>query len=146
MFGFIAKILGGGVIGSLIETGGNLIGKWQERKTLKAEGKIRIEQARIDMKVRKLNGDIDYNVEAQKGMQASWKDEFITVILWGFFICCFVPQLQPYIKEGLSFLRTEAPYWLEFSLVGTVVASFGLKGWKFWEFRKSLQNGNGNGS
>lgn len=126
------------LIKPIIDTVGSIVGNYQKRKIIKAEGKIRIQEARIERTVKKLAGDIDYNAEAQKGMQASWKDEFLVVVLWGFFVACFVPALQPYIKNGLVFLKAEAPWWLEFSLLGSVVATFGLKGWKFWELKKSL--------
>ena len=141
MLAFLGKLIGGPIIGTAIKTVGGIFEKWQERKLKKAEGKIRIEEARIDKEVRKLQGDIDYNVEAQKGMQASWKDEFLIIVLWGFFVMCFVPPLQVYIQGGLIFLKAEAPWWLEYSLVGSVVASFGLKGWKFWELRRQVMNG-----
>ena len=134
-------MLWGLLVKPLIATVGSIVGNYQKRKIIKAEGKIKIQEAKTKRKLRELEGNLDYNVEVQKGMQASWKDEFLVVVLWGSFIAMFVPQLQPYINNGLAFFKQNAPWWYEYCLVGSVVASFGLKGWKFWELKKNLTNG-----
>lgn len=131
------------LIKPIVDTVGGIVQNFQKRKILKAEGKLEIQKAKTKRKVRELEGDIDYNVEAQKGMASSWKDEFITIVLWGSFLAMFIPQLQPHISNGLAFFKSNAPWWYEYCLVGTVVASFGLKGWKFWETKKMLTGGNG---
>jgi len=131
-----------GLVG-LFKMGGQLFANWQQKKLIQAEGKIRLEQAkaegRIRLEERKAEGDIAYDVQAQRGMVESWKDEWLTIVLSAVFIACFIPGLQGYVKEGFAFLKTNTPWWFEWSFTGMIAASFGLRGWKLYK------NGNGNG-
>jgi hypothetical protein len=41
-------------------------------------------------------------------------------------VASFVPPLQPYMQQGFDFLRT-APEWLQYGILASIAASFGLK-------------------
>jgi hypothetical protein len=121
------------VIGSLIKTAGSVFTNWQERKTIKAEGKVKLEQAKVDGAVKRiqtqLEGDLTYDQSAVEGMRYSWKDEWFVVLLSMPFIACFIPPLTEYVKEGFIVLRDSTPEWYQYCFVGAIVASFGLKTW-----------------
>jgi hypothetical protein len=122
---------------SLVGTVGKLFENWQKKKLVTSQGKIDIEKAVVKGKIELDKaiqlGDKNYNVEAQKGMASSIKDEMFVVVWLAILIAAFLPWTQPYIKSGFAFLATGTPWWYETSLIGMVVASFGLKGWKMWK-------------
>lgn len=124
------------LIGTAFSTIGTLAGSWLQRKKIKAEGKIKIEVAKVQGQVRHaqtmLEGDQQYDIVAAKGMAASLKDEFWSLIFGGILICAFLPWTQPYVKEGFIFLKEFTPVWFEWCLIGIIVASFGLKSWAGW--------------
>jgi hypothetical protein len=125
-----------GVLG-LLKTAGSLFGNWQKKKLIQAEGAIEIEKAKVEGEValqgKIAAGTIEYDVAAQRGMQTSWKDEWLTIVLSGVFIACFIPGLQTYLKDGFIFLKANTPWWYEWSFTGMIAASFGLRGWKLYK-------------
>lgn len=122
---------------SVVGTAGKLFENWQKKKLVVSKGKIDIEKAKVKGKIALDKavqlGDKNYNVEAQKGMNTSWKDEMFVIVWLSILIGAFIPQTQQYIKDGFEFLITSTPWWYETSLIGMVVASFGLKGWQMWK-------------
>lgn len=124
-----------GLITGIIGTAGSLFKSWQERKKIKAEGKIRLEQAKVDGRVKHLQSKIDYDAEydiiAAKGMQHSWKDEYWTIVLSIPAILCFIPGLTEYVRAGFNVL-SGCPIWYQTCLVGVIAASFGLKSMMSW--------------
>ena len=78
-------------------------------------------------------GKIDYNSLAQKGMAASWKDEFLVIWFTVVMTLNFVPSAQPYMERGWKFMQASTPDWFAYCFVGIVVATFGLKGWKIFK-------------
>lgn len=121
---------------------GNILGKWLDKKKLEADGKVIIQQARIDLQKSQLEGqaklaqqgqlgDIEYDLNAQDIMKTSWKDEWLTLLLSIPFIMCFIPYTQKIVLDGFAVLST-TPEWYQYCFIGIVVASFGLRSW----FRK----------
>lgn len=129
MIPFIGPILG------LIKTGGGILSKWQERKTIKAAGKVEIEKAIVKGKISQAKaiavGDIQYDQIAAEGMKHSWKDEWFTVLLSVPVIMCFIPYppLQEQVAVGFKILTEHTPEWYQYCFIGAIVASFGLKTW-----------------
>ena len=123
------------IIGKLVETAGTIFGSWQERKTIKAQGKIDVMKARVEGEIKRVQsvaeGEIQYDVTAAEGMKHSWKDEWFTVLLSIPVIMCFVPYppLQEQVKVGFQILMTSTPEWYQYCFIGAIVASFGLKTW-----------------
>ena len=126
-----------GLITGLLSTAGSIFSSWQERKKVKAIGRVELERTKIAGKIQRERtlaaSDAQYNVEVARGMQASWKDELFVIVWLSILVGCFIPWTQPYVKEGFVFLKTNTPVWFEWCLMGMVVASFGLKGWKLWK-------------
>jgi hypothetical protein len=117
-----------------VNTIGGLFGNWQKRKMVKAEGQVEIEKALVAGEIKRIQTGVEqegsYNVEAQKGMAGSWKDEIFVIAWLAILIAAFVPYTQAYVQNGFLFLEAHTPWWYSYCLVGMVVASFGLKGWK----------------
>lgn len=110
----------------IIKAGSELGKQWMEGKQKKHELNMAIKDKQI-------SGQIDYNVEAQKGMAASWKDEWLVIFTCAWITACFIPSLQPTMKSGFEFLKNSTPDWFSFIICGMYVAVFGLKGWKIFK-------------
>lgn len=105
----------------------SVAGKWMEGRQKKAELKAKLEEAKVNAKVRKIEQDGDWEEKAMSASSESIKDELWTILFIGLIIACFVPQLQPYIAEGFRFLREDCPTWLSGGILASIAASFGLK-------------------
>jgi len=105
-----------------------IVGGYFERKKIEAQGKVDITKARVEKQSNLDTYDAKYDVEAQKQMQYSWKDEWVCLVLTGIFLACFFPQTQQHVKVGFEFLKTNTPEWFAICFVGMVFAVFGLRG------------------
>lgn len=126
------QFLIGPVVGLIKEIGGN----WLKNRRIKQEGKIRINQAKIEAKVKRVEQQGEMDIKAVEGMRFSWKDELLTVWTITIVTACFIPQLQPYIREGFIFLKTDTPEWFGWCFVGMYAAVFGLRTWVGWKKNK----------
>lgn len=135
-----------GIFTGLVE-----LGKlWFENRKTKAEGEIEITKAKTEGAVKRAQTALEqegaYNVAAQEGMRFSWKDEWLT-LLWSLpFILSFIPATQEIVKNGFIMLKNNTPDWYQWGFIGILVASFGLKGWNFWNAKNGNTNFNNVGS
>ena len=119
----------------LLDTVGGIFSNWQDRKMVKAEGKVAIEKAIVEGKIKQVlsitEGEVKYDLIAAEGMKHSWKDEWFTILLSIPVIMCFIPYppLQAQVKVGFDILQTSTPEWYQYCFIGAIVASFGLKTW-----------------
>lgn len=121
------------IFGGVVEAGKAIFGQWMETKRTKI-----IAQQTLQQQIQA--GTIEYNVAAQQGMAASIKDELLTIWFITMMSLNFIPSMQPYMKEGWSFMQAYTPDWFAWCFCGIVVAVFGLKGYK------GIKNGgDGNG-
>lgn len=105
----------------------SVAGKWMGGRQKKAELKAKLEEAKVNAKVRKIEQDGDWEEKAMSASSDSWKDEAWTLTFIALIFACFVPALQPYISEGFRFLREDCPEWLTYGILASIAASFGLK-------------------
>ena len=105
----------------------SVAGKWMEGRQRKAELKARVEEAKVNAKVRKIEQDGDWEVEQARNSADSWKDELYTIFFVLLMSACFYPPAQPYIEDGFRFLREDCPEWLTYGILASIAASFGLK-------------------
>ena len=105
----------------------NVAGKWMEGRQKKAELKARIEEAKTNAVVKKIEQDGAWEEKAMSASQDSLKDEMWTVLFICLIIACFIPDAQPYIEAGFRFLREDCPEWLTYGILASIAASFGLK-------------------
>ncbi len=111
----------------LISPIANVAGKWIEGRQKKAELKARIEEAKANAVVKKIEQEGSWEEKAMSASADSYKDEAWTITFIGIIIACFVPALQPYIEDGFRFLREDCPEWLTYGILASIAASFGLK-------------------
>ena len=106
-----------------------------KRAEIKEEGKIRLAEAEAQKAIAMATMDIknegDYDTEAQRQMQYSWKDEYLVIVLTFPFIGSFIPKVQDHIKLGWEYVAL-APPWYQWSFIGIICATFGLR----WYARK----------
>jgi hypothetical protein len=114
------------IFGGVVEAGKAIFGQWMETKRTKI-----IAQQALQTQIQK--GEIDYNVAAQQGMAASFKDELVTIWMLTMMTFNFVPSMQPYMERGWEFMKTSTPDWFAWAFVGMIVAIYGLKGYKGWK-------------
>lgn len=96
-------------------------------KKEKAVAKQKLEVAKIEAQVSKVQQDGNWEEVAMKASDNSWKDEAWTICFIVLIFACFVPSLQPYISDGFRFLREDCPDWLSWGILASIGASFGLK-------------------
>jgi len=109
---------------------GDVIGEWQRRVTLRAENKAAIEMARARAEISRwealAKAEADWDTEALRQTQYSWKDEWFVVLLSAPFLGSFLPVVQDYVLVGWEYVAL-APGWYQWSFIGAVTASFGLR-------------------
>lgn len=111
---------------SLIGPIASIAGTWLEGKQKKAEAKAKLEVAKVEATVKKVEQDGDWESQAMSASDNSWKDEAWTLTFIFIILSSFVPPLQPYMQAGFDFLRT-APDWIQWGILASIAASFGLK-------------------
>jgi hypothetical protein len=93
----------------------------------KAAAKQKLEVAKIEAQVSKVQSDAGWEEKAIDSSSNSLKDEAWTICFIAIIIACMVPDLQPYIKEGFRVLKDDCPDWLSWGILASIAASFGLK-------------------
>jgi len=122
----------GSLIGGFLQSLGlgEAIGEWQRRKTLRAEMRAEIEVAKAKAEIARwealARAEADWDTEALRQSQFSWKDEWFVVLLSAPFIASFVPGLQDHVLLGWDYVA-RAPGWYQWSFLGAVIAAFGLR-------------------
>ena len=76
----------------------------------------------------------DWDQEALRQAQYSWKDEFITLIMFSPLVVAWFDSERA--MEWIKFV-TGLPIWYQIIIAGIVAASFGLR----WLFKNKLTNG-----
>jgi hypothetical protein len=118
------------LVPSVINGIANIGVKYMERKQVEAQGKVDLAKARvqgeIDLKKTQMQGDQEYDIRVAEQMEASWKDEWLTILLSIPAILCFVPGGAKYVEAGFSALK-DTPEWYQWAFLGMIIASFGLK-------------------
>lgn len=117
----------GSIVSGLFSVGKTVV----EGQMKKAESKAKIEEARTEATIKQIqrsaDHEADYDLEALRQTQNSWKDEFALVIVVFPFIGAFLPWTQEYVESGWIFLSEKTPdyYWWIFS--GAIAASMGIR-------------------
>lgn len=118
------------ILNMLVSPITTLIGNWQEKKKIEAEGVIAETRALSDAKIRHLEttttADIDWNMLAMQNSAKSWKDEYILILLSIPMILCFIPGMAPFVTAGFVAISA-TPLWFQSAFGVAVAASFGYK-------------------
>jgi len=116
---------------------GALIGPIVSLASTFLEGHLATAKANTDMKVaearakanimeRQATGDIDWDLEAIKGSQNSWKDEWLVILFSIPLILAFIPGGEEIVQNGFAQLNN-MPEWYQYSLGVIIAASFGVR-------------------
>lgn len=108
------------------------------------DGRTKIKEAKINAEIRTIEAraaraeresliERDWDMEALRASQNSWKDEAIMVMWFTPFIMLFIPVMQPYAVAGFDALK-DVPYGYWLVLFGIVAQAFGLR----WLFQKRM--------
>jgi len=108
------------MIGQIISSLGGLAASIIDSKT-----QLKLTEAEI--KKKQLTGEIDWDIEAIRATQNSWKDEWITLLFSIPLILAFCGDWGNQIVQA-GFTSLEAmPTWYQYSLGGIVSASIGMR-------------------
>jgi len=99
-----------------------------DTKKAKAEAKLTTIKAETELKKKQIAGEIEWNVEAIKASNDSWKDEWITLLFSIPLILAFCGDWgRTIVFSGFEAL-SQAPDWYKYTLGVIVSASFGIRG------------------
>jgi hypothetical protein len=118
------------MLGALIGPISQLAGTWLEGKVekTKAETGAKVAKAKAEAVImeKKATGEIDWDLEAIKGSQSSWKDEWLVILFSVPLILAFIPGMEGVVASGFAQLDA-MPEWYQYSLGVIVAASFGVR-------------------
>ena len=102
------------------------------------ESKAESQKLNLEIKKKQLTGDIDWDLEAMKGSQSSWKDEYLVILFSIPLILCFCGSWgRNIVEQGFRALEM-MPEWYQVTLGCIVAASFGVCSvTKFFGLRKN---------
>ena len=105
------------------------IKSFMETRTIKAENKANIEQAKVNAQIKQIErtaeSEINYDIEALRQQQYSWKDEFALLVITFPFIGSFLPWTQEFVMLGWEYV-SKAPEWYSYTFIGAISASLGI--------------------
>lgn len=127
------------IVSELIGVGRTWLEGRQQASLAKQEAKARIAEAKTSATIKQIenaaNADTNYDLEALRQTQFSWKDEFLTVFVCALIALHFIPATQPFMAAGWAALST-APQWFSFVVApGVFVAGLGLR----WMYQKRFK-------
>ena len=102
-----------------------LSGKVEEKKAQSAT-KVAKAQAEAIVMQKKATGEIDWDLEAIKASNNSWKDEWLVILFSIPMIMAFIPGLEGVVARGFEQLDM-MPDWYQYSLGVIIAASFGIR-------------------
>ena len=112
----------------LMDVAGSIVGGVVETRKAKAEHKLTQIKAETEIKKKQIAGEIDWDVEAIKQADGSWKDEWLTLLFSIPLILAFCGDWgREVVFNGFEALK-QAPDWYKYTLGLIVSASFGIRG------------------
>ena len=101
------------------------------------DGKVQVQKVKAEIQKKQLTGEIDWDLEAIRATQSSWKDEWITVLLSIPFLLCFISDTTREMAFAGFQALEQAPAWYTYSFGVVIAASFGIRSaTKFFGGRK----------
>ena len=115
------------LLGPVVDIVGSSVKGFVETKKAKAEQKVTEIKAKTELMQQQIKGEVDWDLEAIKNTQGSWKDEYLTILFSIPLLLCFIPFTVEYVERGFTALQ-QTPDWYKYTLGVIVSASFGIKG------------------
>ena len=97
---------------------GSIVGSLTGLATSIIDGKTQLKLTEAEIKKKQLTGELDWDIEAMRATENSWKDEWITAFCgdWG----------NDIVARGFESLEV-MPQWYQIALGGIVSASIGIR-------------------
>lgn len=117
-------------LGPIVSLVSEPVKSYMKERTIKAENKVKVEQAKVNAQIRQIErtaeSEINYDIEALRQQQYSWKDEFALLVITLPFIGSFLPWTQEFVMLGWEYVAN-APEWYSYTFIGAISASLGIR-------------------
>ena len=91
------------------------------------DGKVQTQKIKAEIQKKQLTGEIDWDLEAIRATQSSWKDEWLTILFSIPLVLVFTGDWgREIVANGFVALET-MPEWYQYTLGVIVAASFGVR-------------------
>jgi len=115
------------LIGPIAEIAGTWMSGKVEQTKANAQTKVAKAQAEAVVMQKKATGEIDWDLEAMRATENSWKDEWITLLFSIPLILAFCGDWgNDIVARGFAALEV-MPQWYQIALGGIVSASIGMR-------------------
>ena len=108
-----------------------------EARAAKSAAKAKLNQEKLDAGIRmiekRVDSETDYDLEALRQTQYSYKDEVALTVILAPFVGSFLPWTQDYVAQGWKHLNEHAPDWYTYAFLGAIGASMGIR-WAVSQF------------
>lgn len=111
---------------SLIGLAGNVVQGVADKQKAKAERKLVEIQAETEIKKKQIAGELDFDIQALKSGEDSFKDEAWTIVFILIILFCMIPFTQETVLRGFEILE-QIPEWFSWCIYGAIASSFGLR-------------------
>ena len=111
---------------SIIGLAGNVVSGVVDKQKAKAEQKLTQIKAETEIKKKQISGELDFDIQALKSGEDSWKDEAWTIVFILIFLFCMLPWTQEAVLRGFEILEL-IPEWVSWCIYGAIASSFGLR-------------------
>ena len=115
------------LIKPLLGVAGDVVKGVVASKKAKAEQKLTKIKAETELLNKQISGEVEWDIQAIKQAESSWKDEYLTILFSIPLLLCFIPFTVVYVERGFLAL-SQTPDWYKYTLGVIVSASFGIKG------------------
>ena len=115
------------LLGPVVDIVSTSVKGFVDTKKAKAEQKVTEIKAKTELMHQQIKGEADWDLEAIKNTQGSWKDEYLAILFSIPLLLCFIPFTVEYVERGFTALQ-QTPDWYKYTLGVIVSASFGIKG------------------
>ena len=144
------------LITAILGVAGNSLQTWMEGRKEESKKKLEIKKIQAQGKIEQAKAlaqiEAEYDNLAQMAMKTSWKDEFLMmVIVFPFIVSFITPYAAVFFGIDLTLqlgqawaLVATAPEWYQWSFMGIIIATFGLR-WMTKTSVKKLLKGQNNG-
>jgi len=104
---------------------------FMETRAVKQKHKLDLESAQTNAQIKRLESAAqtvgDYDLEALKQTQYSYKDEVAMAVVVAPFIGSFLPWTQEYVKQGWIHLAEHSPSWYGPLFCAVIASSMGIR-------------------
>ena len=116
------------LIKPLLGVAGDVVKGVVDTRKAKAEQKVTEIKAKTELMQQQIKGEADWDLEAIKNTQGSWKDEWLVLLFSIPLILSFCGEWgRDIVFNGFQAL-SQTPDWYKYTLGVIVSASFGIKG------------------